>query len=179
MPRGQSPLKELEKDRAEALNEIVSKKSFPMNRRQMMMVQDIMIELGYDKINMVLADCIAFRHKKLFPAHRPPISSAVASDELQIERSARRKIAAEEARAEEVKKKAREAKLAIARQLHGRVYHDMQSGSELVDYFTYNLNQRYEQTASLNLLNEDMVLNQLYPSKEEVAKTFPDILEQQ
>ena len=67
------------------------------------------------------------------------------------------------------KEKEEEVLLGIANRLDGQVFVN-DSGHKSVKFFNYDKNSRFEQTIPLRMMNEELVKDQYYPSREDVEQ---------
>jgi hypothetical protein len=137
----------------------VVRKNIAISPKLFEMSEEIRNEKGFKTFTSVVEFAVSELHSATFPAY------------VMAKRAIRR---TPEERAEdivktgELKKQMEEERLtAIAKRLNGSVFTDG-TGNKRVKYYTYDKSNRYEQDVPLEMMSEDLIEGQYFPSKEDI-----------
>lgn len=138
------------------------KKTLRITKKLDEMVEEIRLEKGYKSFTSVIEFAIGELHAKVFKDYIMARKfTAAKTPEEKAELALRTK---------EIKAEREEAKLLdIAFRLGGKVTPDS-GGGKRVQYYTYDKSNRYLQDVPLEMMDEEMVENQYFPSKEDVLQ---------
>lgn len=135
------------------------RKNIVLTERVDEMVEKIKQEKGLKSFVSVIELAIDVLYSKTFKDY--VMQRSISGKKTPEER------AEEQLRIVEIKKqKVKDVQLDILTRLGGRL--NTQSGSDIAEYMVYDRKNRFLQEVPLTMLNEDMVKDQYFPSREDV-----------
>jgi hypothetical protein len=138
------------------------RKTYLLDEGLIEIMQKIKQDNHYNSETAVVIEAVMSLHRKLNPSY---VASRSAGSGRTPEERAKMQMDI----AEHKKKTAEDKLLAIAEKLGGEILVDG-NGDKYVKYYTYDKKNRYEQQLTLEMMNEELVASQYFPSKEDVLE---------
>lgn len=133
--------------------------SISLNPQIQEMVEKLIENKGYDTLAEVIKSGIRMLYAKEFPAYVDARRTKTPEEVLEGQEK-KKQLKEESAKAKYV---------AICEALNGEIKTD-EFGNEVCIWYTYDRNNRFEQTLPLSHMSEDLIASQYSPSKEDVEK---------